>query len=58
MTADVAWAADHYLAWTGDHEFARGDGMAILVESARYWQSRVERDEDGSLSHPRRHRPR
>ena len=48
VTADVAWAADHYLAWTGDEEFARGDGMAILVESARYWQSRVERDADGS----------
>jgi len=24
VTSDVAWAADHYLAWTGDEEFARG----------------------------------
>src|SRR4051812_401710 len=48
VTADVAWAAHHYLAWTGDEAFARGDGMAILVESARYWQSRVERDADGT----------
>lgn len=37
VTADVAWSAEHYLAWTGDDEFARGDGMALLVETARYW---------------------
>ncbi|MGE5636200.1 MAG: glycosyl hydrolase family 65 protein [Nocardioidaceae bacterium] len=48
VTADVAWAAGQYLAWTGDEEFARGDGMALLVETARYWASRVERDPDGS----------
>ena len=48
VTADVAWAADHYLAWTQDDDFARGDGMAILVETARYWHSRVQRDADGS----------
>ncbi|MDQ6820469.1 MAG: glycoside hydrolase family 65 protein [Actinomycetota bacterium] len=48
ITADVAWGAVHYLAWTGDDEFARGDGMALLVETARYWHSRVERDADGS----------
>ena len=48
VTADVAWAADHYLAWTGDLEFARGDGSALLVDTARYWASRVERDTDGS----------
>ena len=48
VTADVAWAADHYLAWTGDLEFARGDGSALLVDTARYWASRVERDSDGS----------
>ena len=48
VTADVAWGADHYLSWTGDEAFARGDAMAILVETARYWHSRVERDEDGS----------
>lgn len=48
ITADVAWAAAYYLDWTGDEQFARGDGLALLVETARYWQSRVERDEDGS----------
>jgi hypothetical protein len=48
VTADAAWSAEHYLAWTGDDEFARGDGMALLVETARYWHSRVERDGDGS----------
>lgn len=48
VTADVAWAVDHYLAWTADEKFARGDATTILVETARYWQSRVERDADGS----------
>ena len=44
----MAWAAAHYLAWTDDTEFALGDGMQLLVETARYWASRIERDADGS----------
>ena len=47
VIADVAWGAAHYLDWTGDEQFARGDGQRLLVETARYWCERVERDETG-----------
>jgi trehalose/maltose hydrolase-like predicted phosphorylase len=47
ITGDVAWAAAHYLAWTGDQEFASGPGRELLVETARYWASRVRLDQDG-----------
>jgi trehalose/maltose hydrolase-like predicted phosphorylase len=47
ITGDVAWAAAHYLAWTGDQEFASGPGRDLLVETARYWASRVRVDQDG-----------
>ncbi len=48
IVADVAWAAACYLDWTGDDEFARGDGATILVETARYWASRIRVEPDGS----------
>lgn len=48
IVADVAWAADHYLAWTGDEEFAMGPGCELLVETARYWASRIRIDDEGS----------
>jgi trehalose/maltose hydrolase-like predicted phosphorylase len=47
ITGDVAWAAAHYLAWTGDQEFASGPGRDLLVETARYWASRARFDRDG-----------
>jgi trehalose/maltose hydrolase-like predicted phosphorylase len=52
IVADIAWGASCYLDWSGDDEFRRGDGAALLTETARYWASRVERDEDG-LGHIR-----
>src|SRR5262249_3372682 len=45
--ADVAWAADCYLAWTGDEVFAAGPGRELLAETARYWASRVRLDHKG-----------
>jgi len=48
IVADVAWAAGCYIDWTGDHAFREGPGRRLLVETARYWASRVERDGDGS----------
>jgi Glycosyl hydrolase family 65 central catalytic domain/Glycosyl hydrolase family 65, C-terminal domain len=48
VVADIAWAVDHYVAWSGDEVFAANDGLRILVESARFWASRLERDPDGS----------
>jgi trehalose/maltose hydrolase-like predicted phosphorylase len=48
IIADVAWAAGCYIDWTGDQTFRKGSGRQLLVETARYWASRVERDSDGS----------
>jgi trehalose/maltose hydrolase-like predicted phosphorylase len=47
IVGDVAWAAAHYLDWTGDESFAAGPGRDLFVETARYWASRVRRDADG-----------
>jgi hypothetical protein len=47
VTADVAWAAAAYVDWTGDEEFAAGPGRELLVETARYWASRIRLGADG-----------
>jgi hypothetical protein len=47
VVADVAWAADHYAAWTGDAAFLTGPGRPLLVEAARWWAGRIRRDADG-----------
>lgn len=41
IAADIAWAANCYATWTGDGAFMRGDGRALLVETARFWASRI-----------------
>jgi len=47
IVAEVAWAACCYVDWTGDEEFARGPGRRLLVETARYWASRIRSEPDG-----------
>lgn len=47
IVGDVAWAASCYLDWTGDEAFATGPGRELLVETARYWASRVRKGRDG-----------
>jgi trehalose/maltose hydrolase-like predicted phosphorylase len=47
IVADVAWAAAWYLDWTGDEAFATGPGRELLIETARYWTSRIRLDEHG-----------
>jgi trehalose/maltose hydrolase-like predicted phosphorylase len=47
IVADVAWAASCYLEWTGDATFGAGPGREILVETARYWASRIRLDAQG-----------
>ena len=47
IVGDVAWAATCYLDWTGDEAFAAGPGRELLVETARYWASRIRFDRDG-----------
>ena len=48
IVADVAWAAACYIDWTGDQSFAAGPGRELIVQTARWWASRIERDADGS----------
>ena len=47
IVADVAWAAAHYADWADDPKFMCGPGRRLLVETARYWASRVDVDSDG-----------
>jgi trehalose/maltose hydrolase-like predicted phosphorylase len=47
IVADVAWAASCYVDWTGDTGFLRGAGFDLIVETARYWASRIRWDRDG-----------
>jgi len=47
IVADVAWAAARYSAWTGDTGLLAGTGRDLLVETARYWASRITQDTDG-----------
>ena len=47
IVADVAWGASCYLDWTDDAEFRVGPGLTLLVETARYWASRIRLDEEG-----------
>jgi trehalose/maltose hydrolase-like predicted phosphorylase len=48
IVGDVAWAACCYIDWTDDREFADGPGRQILVETARYWASRIRLDNAGA----------
>jgi trehalose/maltose hydrolase-like predicted phosphorylase len=48
IVAQVPWAACCYSDWTGDDDFAYGAGLRVLVESARYWASRVRVARDGT----------
>jgi trehalose/maltose hydrolase-like predicted phosphorylase len=48
IVADVAWAACCYVDWSGDEAFAQGPGRRILVETARYWASRIRLLKDGT----------
>ncbi|HEY6797399.1 MAG TPA: glycosyl hydrolase family 65 protein [Kineosporiaceae bacterium] len=49
ITADIAWAADRYTVWTGDRSMLDGPGRALVLETARYWASRVEAGPDGRV---------
>lgn len=47
ITADVAWAAWRLGAWGGDWGFLDGPGRALVVDTARYWASRIRLDARG-----------
>jgi kojibiose phosphorylase len=42
IVADVAYAVMQYWQVTGDDEFMRDYGAEIVLETARFWESRVE----------------
>jgi trehalose/maltose hydrolase-like predicted phosphorylase len=48
IVAQVPWAACCYTDWTGDDDFAYGAGLRLVVESARYWASRIRVARDGT----------
>ena len=47
IVADVAWAAACYIDWTGDEAFAGGPGLELILQTARWWASRIEPDKHG-----------
>jgi trehalose/maltose hydrolase-like predicted phosphorylase len=47
VSADVAYAAWRYWRATGDDDFLLEAGAEILLETARFWASRAERDAGG-----------
>ena len=47
IIADVAWAAACYIDWTADQTFAAGPGRELIVQTARWWASRIKSDEHG-----------
>lgn len=47
VTADVAWAAWNYACWTGRWSFLEGPGRPLLLDTARYWASRLSYDQAG-----------
>ncbi|MGZ8613039.1 MAG: glycosyl hydrolase family 65 protein, partial [Actinomycetota bacterium] len=48
IVADVAWAASCYVDWSGDTAFLEGPGFDLLIDTARYWESRVRWDRAGT----------
>ena len=49
VNADIAEAVVRYLDVTGDTDFARGEGMELLVETARLWRSLGHHDAEGQF---------
>ncbi len=48
VVADVAWAAEQYATWTGSGSWLRSEGRDLVVETARYWASRITTDDAGT----------
>lgn len=48
VVADVAWAAARYASWTGDAPFLESAGRDLILDTARYWASRIRTGPDGT----------
>jgi trehalose/maltose hydrolase-like predicted phosphorylase len=49
ISADIAYALWNYWQITGDDAFLRDAGAEMLLETARFWASRVEQSSDGAF---------
>lgn len=47
ITADIVYALCHYVNGTGDLEFIWDYGIDVMIETARYWVSRVDSNKNG-----------
>ncbi|MER6074521.1 glycosyl hydrolase family 65 protein [Streptomyces sp. NPDC001817] len=47
VNADIALAAVRYVLATGDEDFERGEGLDLLVDTARLWRSLGHHDAEG-----------
>jgi trehalose/maltose hydrolase-like predicted phosphorylase len=48
INSDVAWAVHRYTTWTGDTALVEGPGRPLVIDTARYWLSRIRIAEDGT----------
>ncbi|MFD1433325.1 glycoside hydrolase family 65 protein [Lacticaseibacillus yichunensis] len=46
ITADVAYGINEYIQATGDQEFAETMGHEVILDTARFWASRLDWNED------------
>ncbi len=51
VTAVVAWAAWRFAAWRGGWSFLRGPGRPLVLDTARYWASRIRYDPSDGTGH-------
>ncbi|GAP14341.1 beta-phosphoglucomutase [Longilinea arvoryzae] len=51
ITSDIAFAIQQYWRVTGDNDFMRNFGAEIILETARFWNSRAEWDEPSNRYH-------
>ena len=49
ITADVAYGVWQYYQATGDEDYMDGCGWEVLLDTAKFWASRLEKGEDGRL---------
>lgn len=51
LTADIAYCLRHYAEASGDEDFLTGEGLEMLIETSRFWESRLFHDEKSDLYH-------
>jgi len=51
ITADIAYAVWHYVQSTGDQEFMEHYGYEMIFDTATFWASRLEWDEEAGRYH-------